>query len=63
MSAFGGKADMPFCGANVRLWPKADIGDRRIRSKRGQWLLHRDECLDRTSSRLLLRRHHLLATA
>jgi hypothetical protein len=26
LSAFGGKADMPFCNANVRLWPKADIG-------------------------------------
>jgi hypothetical protein len=26
MSAFGGKADMAYCGANVRLWPKADIG-------------------------------------
>jgi hypothetical protein len=29
MSAFavaiGGKADMPFCTAYVRLWPKADI--------------------------------------
>jgi hypothetical protein len=26
MSANGGKADMPFCTANVRLWPKADMG-------------------------------------
>jgi hypothetical protein len=25
MSAFGGKADMPFCTANVRYWGKADI--------------------------------------
>jgi len=25
MSAFGGKADMPFCAANVRCWRKADI--------------------------------------
>ena len=25
MSAFGGKADTAFCGANVRLLPKADI--------------------------------------
>ena len=25
MSAFGGKADMTFCTANVRYWPKADI--------------------------------------
>jgi len=25
MSAFGVKADMPFCAAHVRLWPKADI--------------------------------------
>jgi hypothetical protein len=25
MSAFGGKADMAFCGANVCFWPKADI--------------------------------------
>jgi uncharacterized protein (DUF1330 family) len=25
MSAFGGKADMTFCGANVCFWPKADI--------------------------------------
>jgi len=24
-SAFGGKADMAYCSANVRLWPKADI--------------------------------------
>jgi len=23
MSAFGAKAEMPFCSANVRLWPKA----------------------------------------
>jgi hypothetical protein len=26
MSAFGGKADMTFCAANVRLLPKANIG-------------------------------------
>jgi hypothetical protein len=26
MSAFGGKADMAYCSANVCLWPKADIG-------------------------------------
>jgi len=26
MSAFGGKADMPFCAAYVCFWPKADIG-------------------------------------
>jgi hypothetical protein len=25
MSAFGGKADMTLCAANVRFWPKADI--------------------------------------
>lgn len=25
MSAFGGKADMPFCAANVCFWPKADM--------------------------------------
>jgi len=25
MSAFGGKADMTFCGANVCFWPKADM--------------------------------------
>jgi len=25
MSAFGGKADMTYCGANVCFWPKADI--------------------------------------
>ena len=25
MSAFGGKADMPFCTANVRLCPKAEV--------------------------------------
>ena len=25
MSAFGGKADMTFCSANVRFSPKADI--------------------------------------
>ena len=25
MSAFGRKADIAFCGANVRFWPKADI--------------------------------------
>jgi hypothetical protein len=25
VSAFGRKADMPFCTANVRFWPKADI--------------------------------------
>ena len=24
--AFGGKADMAFCTAHVRFWPKADIG-------------------------------------
>ena len=29
MSAIGGKADMPFCTANVCLWPKADT-DRRL---------------------------------
>ena len=28
MSAFGGKADMPFCTAYVRSWHKADIGVR-----------------------------------
>src|SRR6266576_3288416 len=28
MSAFGGKADMPFCVANVRFGSKADIGCR-----------------------------------
>ena len=28
MSAFGGKADMTFGGANVRLWPKADMHTR-----------------------------------
>jgi hypothetical protein len=27
MSAFGGKADMTFCGANIRFWHKADIYD------------------------------------
>jgi len=25
MSAFGGKADMTYCSANVRFWPKAGI--------------------------------------
>jgi len=25
MSAFGVKADMPYCSANVRFWPKADM--------------------------------------
>jgi hypothetical protein len=25
MSAFGGKADIAYCGANVRYWPLADI--------------------------------------
>jgi len=25
MSAFGGKADVTFCGANVRFWHLADI--------------------------------------
>jgi len=25
MSAFGGKADIGWCSANVRYWPKADI--------------------------------------
>jgi hypothetical protein len=28
MSAFGGKADMPFCTAHVCFSPKADIPDR-----------------------------------
>jgi len=25
VSAFGRKADMPFCTANVRFWPKAEL--------------------------------------
>jgi len=25
MSVFGGKADMAYCSANARLWPKADM--------------------------------------
>jgi len=29
MSAFGGKADMAIAVRNVRLWPKADMANRR----------------------------------
>jgi len=36
MSARGGKADMLFCVANVRLWPKADIGPPQCWFRRRQ---------------------------
>ena len=44
MSAFGGKADITFCGANVRLWPKADMA-----------IALRNVCLKRTFATALLK--------
>jgi hypothetical protein len=47
MSAFEGKADMPFCTAYVRFLPKADIGrpgpsfaERRLWNLRGSFRLN-----------------------
>jgi len=38
LSAFGGKTHMPSCTAQVRFWPKADMGGPRRRPSLPDWV-------------------------